>query len=143
MTKAAYRDNRPDVTRLRHHILAHRRWAATLIALALLMKLLVPAGFMPTASAGMVTIELCTGAGAQTMTIPGGNDHDKQGGHGKAESPCVFAGLGAPSLAAADPILVAIAIAFIIATVFRLAVAPTALSVAHLRPPLRGPPAAI
>lgn len=133
------------MTSLRHHILGRRRWAAALITLALLMKLLMPAGFMPSVSAGTITVELCTGTGPQTivMAIPGDHEQDKQDGHGKTESPCVFAGLGAPSLAAADPVLIAIAIAFIVATVFRLAAAPAVASFAHLRPPLRGPPATI
>ena len=130
------------MTRLRHRIFAHRRWAAWLFAAALLMKLLVPAGFMPAASAGTIAIELCTGSGAQTITIPG-EHQDEQGRHGKASSPCIFAGLGGPSLAAVDPVLLALALAFVITTVFRLAVAPATTALADLRPPPRGPPAAI
>ncbi len=109
------------------------------------MKLLVPAGFMPGTSAGTIMIELCTGAGPQTiaMALPATGDHDKQGDHGKGEMPCAFAGLSAPSLAAADPILIALAIAFIVATVFRSVPVVTAPGFAHLRPPLRGPPATI
>lgn len=142
MTIPICRDNRRRVTRLRHHIFTHRGWAAWLFAAALLMKLLVPAGFMPAASAGTITIELCTGAGAQTITIPG-EHQDEQGGHGKTGSPCIFAGLGAPLLAAADPVLLALALAFVVATAFRLAVAPVTTALAYLRPPPRGPPTAI
>ena len=130
------------MTRLRHRIFAHRRWAAWLFAAALLMKLLVPAGFMPASSAGTIAIELCTGSGAQTITIPA-EHQDEQSGHGKAASPCIFAGLGAPSLAAADPVLLALALAFVFTTAFAAASAPGARTLAHLRPPLRGPPASI
>ena len=96
MTFQVTRDNRRSVTRLRHHIQANRRWAAALIALALLAKLLVPAGFMPSVEAGRITVELCSGYGVQKveMALPGVADRQPmQGEHGKAESPCTFAGV--------------------------------------------------
>ena len=37
----------------------HRRLAAILVALALCMKALVPAGFMIGASARLITVEIC------------------------------------------------------------------------------------
>jgi hypothetical protein len=130
------------VTALRHHILNHRRWAAALLALALLAKLLVPAGYMPNVSAGAVTIELCSGFGVEkiALAIPGTDHHQQQDEHGKGDSPCTFSGLIAPSLVGADPILLAVAIAFIIATVFRAAAIVHERRAAWLRPPLRGPP---
>lgn len=107
------------------------------------MKVLVPAGYMPSVSAGSITIELCSGYGPQKMVaaMSGMTHHpEKKGEHGKAEIPCAFAALSAPSLAGADPLLLALAIAFIVATVFRIG-RPTAVSTpAFLRPPLRGPP---
>jgi hypothetical protein len=132
------------VTRLRRHILLHRRWAAALIALALLMKLLVPAGFMPSVASGKITIELCSGFGVQKveMALPGMADHQPApADHGKADSPCTFSGLTAQALAAADPIILAVGLAFILATVFRKAAVVLPRLPGHLRPPLRGPPA--
>lgn len=46
------------------------------------------------------------------IAIPGKTgDHDEGDQHKKAEMPCAFSGLSAPTLAATDPILLAIAIA--------------------------------
>lgn len=142
MTRAGSRANRQRVTGLRHHILGHRRWAAALIALALLAKLLVPAGFMPSASAGTVTIELCSGYGVEKVAIalPGLPDHHQHGGHANGDSPCTFSGLAAPVLAGADPVILAIAIAFIMATAFRAPPIIRERQASWLRPPLRAPP---
>ena len=117
--------------------------AAGLVAAALLLKVLIPAGFMPGMANGMMVVQLCTGQGAQTvmMEIPGkAGDHDK-GDHKPAEMPCAFSGLSAPTLTAADPLLLAVAIAFIIATAFRTVSRPVLRRRVYLRPPLRGPPA--
>ena len=134
------------MTALRHHLLRHRLLAAWLVAAALMMKVLVPSGYMlGTSTAGSITIELCSGYGPQKMIVamPGMAHHpDKKGEHGKAEMPCAFSGLSAPSLAGADPLLLAVAIAFVIFTVFRIATRPALPGTpSYLRPPLRGPPA--
>lgn len=106
------------------------------------MKLLVPAGFMPVASAGGITIEICNGSTPAQMTIiiPGMAHRQGQPEQAGKEMPCAFAGLSAPSLAAADPLLLAIAIAFVIAVALRVTVPEPASTPAYLRPPLRGPP---
>ncbi len=128
---------------LRHHLL-QRRWPSVwLIGLALLMRIAVPAGYMPTFSGGSVAIELCSDYGPAGMTMHGmAGHHDQKGGHGKGETPCGFSGLSTPSLAGADPILLALAIAFIVATVFRAAPRRRIALPTYLRPPLRGPPTA-
>ena len=43
-------------------------------------------------------------------------------------------------LAATDPLILAIGLAFILATIFRVATIAIVRQAAHLRPPLRGPP---
>ena len=106
------------------------------------MKMLIPIGFMPTMVGSMLEVQLCTGQGTQTilMEIPGsGGDHSR-GDHKKVDVPCAFSGLSAPVLSATDPILLAIAIAFLIAAAFR--VVPTQISWrgVYLRPPPQGPP---
>lgn len=126
-----------------HRHVLHRRWlAAWLIVAALLMKVLVPAGYMLDVSGGSVTVELCSGYGPMpmTMAMPGTAHHGDKHDGGKAEQPCAFAGLTAPALAGADPMLLALAIAFIIAAVFRVVVWSQPARSRHLRPPLRGPP---
>jgi len=131
------------VNRLRCHILSRRRWAIGLVTLALLAKLLVPAGFMPLFGTGTIMVELCSGYGVEKVAIalPAGKARSlPDGEHGKADSPCTFSALSATSLAGADPIILAIAIGFILATVFRAVSLGFEQPAAHLRPPLRGPP---
>lgn len=115
-----------------------------LFAAALLMKLLVPAGYMASASNGMIVVEICSASGPKTtvMAIPG-LEHRQDGGgdHGKAEMPCAFSALSAPALAGADPLLLVLAIAFVMAAAFRLAAPRAVAAPAFLRPPPRGPPA--
>lgn len=130
--------------RLRRLVLANRHFACAILALALVMKIVVPAGFMPTVSDGRIVISICSGTGPTTMvvTIPGLEQDKPDGGkHGKADQPCAFAGLSAPSLAAADPILLAAAILFVLALGMRPLPLPAATASPYLRPPLRGPPA--
>jgi hypothetical protein len=124
----------------------NRMLASALFALAIMMKVLVPAGFMPTFDHGQIIVSMCSGTGPMTMvmTVPG-LEHGKPGDshHGKTEQPCAFSGLSTPSLAAADPGLLALAILFVMALALRPMV-PTAIRQRpHLRPPLRGPPATL
>lgn len=109
------------------------------------MKLLVPAGYMLHRSGGTMAIVPCSGTGPMPMPAMAAMPGMKHGGgadHGKAERPCPFAALAAPALAGADPVLLALAIAFITACGV-IAVRPPAIRPrAFLRPPLRGPPGA-
>ncbi len=117
-----------------------------MFACALVMKVLVPAGFMPVVSAGRLTIEICAGTApapmtmATTMSMPGMAHHSGKSDHQEREMPCAFSGLTAPSLAAVDPVLLAIAIAFIVGLVRHVRTAVPIAAQAYLRPPLRGPP---
>lgn len=130
---------------LRRHICKRPVLACWLVAMALLMKIMVPAGMMPTTMAdGTITVSLCTDMGVQTvqMQIPG-LAHDKATGDQQiADQSCAFAGLGMPSLSGAGPILLAIALAFIIAAGWRAVARPLAAPRAYLRPHPTGPPAA-
>ncbi|WP_294251394.1 hypothetical protein [uncultured Sphingomonas sp.] len=129
---------------LRRLVASHRVVAGAILALALVMKLLIPAGFMPTVANGQMVVRMCSGAGPMTMVmaIPGlENRTDRESHHDKHEQPCAFSGLSTPSLAAADPILLALAILFVLAMGVRAVAEPTTAAPAHLRPPLRGPPA--
>ncbi len=98
---------------------------------------------MPGMSGGMMTVTLCTGQGLQTMLVetPGNDRHDDQM-HKKGDMPCAFSGLSAPVLGGVDPILLVIAVAFIVATGFRAVARLVSTLPAHLRPPSHGPPAA-
>ncbi len=121
-----------------------------MLACALVMKILVPAGFMPVVSGGRVTIKICGGIApaqkvmspmtAMAITTPGMAHHPGKSDHQEREMPCAFSGLSAPSLAATDPVLLAIAIAFIVGLVRHVRTAVSIAAQPYLRPPLRGPP---
>jgi hypothetical protein len=126
--------------------------AAWLIALAVLMKVAVPAGYMPVVADGRVTLAICTGMAPPKAPIVHSGTHmaahampQDHAGHEAPEvprhdMPCAFAGLSAPAVAAADVLMLAAAIAFVIASGLVRQVAPCTAPRRHVRPPLRGPP---
>lgn len=128
-------------------LLAQRHLALLLCVATLLLKLLVPTGYMIDNDHGRLTITVCSGVEPRTMTMemPGMHgdmpDHEKSKNHGKAEMPCAFSGLSASTLGAIDPIQLAGFIAFVMAMgIISLALPPPSTR-PYLRPPLRGPPA--
>lgn len=135
---------------LRHHFLPHRWLAAWLTGLALLARIVVPAGYMPVTSGHMATIQLCSGfgtvmvgaAGGQTRASAGMTDHmPPKDAHGGRAVACGFGGLASSVLAADDMIVIVPALAFV---GVRLLIRPARVAVqdrAYVRPPLRGPPA--
>lgn len=130
---------------IRALIRRHRTAALWLIALALLVKALVPAGYM-VGQSGTRTFDIIvcsdpTGAPvAQKLVIPFENkgDHD---GKPAAKGDCAFTALGHGAAPATDPALLIAAIAFILALGFASLPAPALRNPPHIRPPLRGPPA--
>lgn len=128
---------------LRQLLTRHTCAAWLTVACTLAMKLVVPVGFMPSMVGGHVAIVLCSGMGpeAMKMAMPGMAGHE-DGKHApaKPETPCLGAGIAAPVLSGADPILLAFAFAVAIVAALLLATPPPPIRRAHLRPPLRGPP---
>jgi hypothetical protein len=123
----------------------HRRFAALLVALALCLKVLVPAGYMVGGQSQTLTISICADAqGGQHLTkqiaIPVKGEDGKGDEHAKS-APCPYAALGMASLPGADTALLALALVFIIALGFAPAPSVPLRRTAFLRPPLRGPPA--
>lgn len=140
------------------HLLAQRHLAVLLCAATLLLKLLVPTGYMIASDHGRLSIMICSGMSAEpagiamagiampamdhAMTMANGTmpDTGKSTDHGKAEMPCAFAGLSAQVLGAVNVVLLAIALAAV-AVMALLAIPRVApRSAPYLRPPLRGPP---
>lgn len=80
------------------HLLTQRHLAVLICAATLLLKLLVPTGYMIDNDHGRMTVTICSGTAPPTMTteMPGmhGNmpDHGESKDHGKAEIPCASQG---------------------------------------------------
>lgn len=125
-------------------LLAQRHLALAVCAAALLLRLLVPAGYMIGTADGHPMIELCSGVASEPMAMPGMHgdtaEHGKKD-HGKGGAPCPFASLAATALVAIDPTQLALLVAFLLAVGLCPAVLPEILRPTYLRPPLRGPPA--
>lgn len=130
-------------------LFAQRHLAVLLCAAALLLRLIVPTGYMIGQVQGHAAIVLCPGAGP----LPARHDgmamaHHASPGHPAGHSdgapthdmPCAFAGLSAPGLAAADPVQLAGLVVFVMAVGIARIVLPPLRAAPHLRPPLRGPP---
>ena len=132
---------------LRASIREYRHAALALLVLAFFVRAVIPAGFMMSASGDTVlTVTICADASAglkqMELVIPGKNS---AGGHpdDKKAQHCAVSGLAKIADGGADLVLLALAFAFILllglAPVRRLAFRPNF----YLRPPLRGPPAAV
>jgi len=129
-------------------LLTQRYLAGLICAATLLVKLLVPSGYMIASDQGRITITICSGVASQTMTMAMPGMHGEMPGsgkpdHGKAEMPCAFSGLSAHALCAVDPILLVALIAFVMAAGLAPSILPALATRAYLRPPLRGPPATL
>lgn len=114
-----------------------------LMALVLAMRVLMPAGFMPTMADHGITVTLCTGADVVDVAINlDGKAPAKP--HQGADAPCIFAaGLGSAAMLAWPPMATLVALPLIdqlpVATIADL----TPHRLAAPPPPAIGPPAAI
>lgn len=133
---------------LRAFIADHRRLAVLLVAMALLVKALVPAGYMVGGNVKLLTVSICADSSGGVITKQLAIPMNEGSGHpaksqGQDEGRCAFTALGLGALAAADIELLAEALLFILALgLVDRAPLPRAES-SWLRPPLRGPPSLI
>lgn len=121
------------MSQLRSLFRNHAWLAVALLALALIGRAAVPAGYMPDAGRGVLTVKIC-GTGA-AWSIPLG---DKPAKPKRAEQPCAFAASAALAL---PPTLAELATPTIRHSAFALRNLPLVrLREAIPRPPSRGPP---
>lgn len=131
---------------VRAFFLRHRGLAIVLVLATLCMKALVPTGFMIGQNAKVLTVQICDDAfgnhAVKQIAIPM-KDGSSESGSKQGTGECPFTSLSMASMSGADPALLALALAFILALGF----VPTRTAylerVFHLRPPLRGPPALV
>lgn len=131
---------------LRAFLLQHRLLALVVVMAALCMKIVMPTGFMIGQNSKVLTVQICDDAVGnlvvKQLVIPmkdGGGDSRHEQGKGD----CPFSSLSMASMTGADPTLLALALAFILALGFAPASFPLSKRIQHLRPPLRGPPALV
>jgi len=128
---------------LRAFFLRHRSLAMLLVAAALCMKTLVPAGYMIGQEGKALTVQICNDAvsdhAIKQIAIP---MKDGSGGSGLKQNnaECPYSAMSMAALTGADPALLVLALAFIIALGFAPSPVPAARRALYLRPPLRGPP---
>lgn len=73
-----------------------------LVAFVLVLRSLMPAGYMPVQTANGISIVICTSKGSKAVTVDAdGKIVDDHGG-GQVFEPCAFSGLGVIALAAVD-----------------------------------------
>lgn len=125
----------------------HRLLAAALLLLTLGMKAFLPAGYMVAAAPGMVlTISICSeGTGGQKqmqLVVPSKNKDGSHSDGAKKGDQCAFSSLSQAALGGSDAFPLALALAFILVLGLAATRNLTFAKIAHLRPPLRGPPAA-
>ena len=131
---------------IRSALLKHPLLALAIGLSAMVLRLAVPAGFMPAIEQGRLTLALCSGYG-QAVSAPSHEMASSTTGvahHGedrpKADNSCAFADLALPAIGSADPVLLEAALIFILASgLYPVAALPSRAAL-RLRPPLRGPP---
>ncbi|MFA7440443.1 MAG: hypothetical protein WCZ66_05675 [Sphingomonadaceae bacterium] len=129
---------------LRRMIARYPSAVAALLLAGLLLRLLVPAGFMPVAGNGGITVVLCTDAGLQQVYIAMPRDGDAAGSADlppTVDQPCAFGSLLAPLTGGADAILLALALVFILLAGIRRHTSSVSPRLIWLRPPSHAPPA--
>lgn len=128
----------------RTFLLANRHWTGLLLAAALCLKAIVPAGYMPVSRDLALTLSICGDASghasARQVSIPLRKDPAGPPAHAKGD--CPFGLLKVAGSAGTPPALLATAQAYILALGFAPRREPVRGEAPRLRPPLRGPPRA-
>lgn len=115
--------------------------AITLIALALTVRAMIPAGWMPATSGGFA-VTLCTGGMVSTAWVDGeGRIHKEKPGESNTTEHCAFAGMAQAVLGSDLPAVVAPVAAAIADTRSRLSAVSIGKGLAAPPPPSTGPPA--
>lgn len=140
MTAAPPRASPRGMSALRLFLLRHRALALCLVLASLALKLVVPAGYMAESGGSRVlTVRVCEeSSGSQAVrqiAVPLKAEHGSAPAGKPAKDACAFAGHGAAALAGADPVLLALALAFALALGFAPVHRPATRTAAYLRPP--------
>ncbi|MGA9582765.1 MAG: hypothetical protein WBR13_12440 [Allosphingosinicella sp.] len=130
---------------LRSALLKHPLLAVAIGLAGLILRLAVPAGFMPVLNHGQLSLAICSGSTAAAQSahrtispLPATEHHDRTGL--AADGSCAFADLAVPLTGGADSVRLTAALLFIIAAALFFGTVSPPRAALRLRPPLRGPP---
>jgi hypothetical protein len=125
-------------------LLRHPLLALAIGLAAIMLRLAVPAGYMPVAGHAGPALALCPAGGSIAAAAGHGDPSILGPGHGGDSSDparsCAFADLAVPAIGGADAFQLAEAPVFILGASLIVAPAPAPRAPLRLRPPLRGPP---
>ncbi len=110
---------------------------AIVAALALLVRLLVPAGFMPQVAHGQIAIVTCPG---MAMASAAHHHADDAPAHDGFERPCAFAAVAAPATLLAFVLLLVLPLVAVVRRPLLPEARPAPRVALRWRPPLRAPP---
>lgn len=133
------------MTAMRVLTLQKRSWFIVILALALFVRAVIPAGFMVAPSSLMLSVQICadgvTGPSKVEIEVPlsNGGQSDKSD-HVQKSGPCAFSALSMASMAGDHSPLLIVALAAIVATIITHGAPHLQHQTRYLRPPLRGPP---
>ena len=127
---------------LRLLIQRYPQLAAIVVVVALALRVLLPAGYMPMQDHGRIVVTICNGSpdGPGTMVMAISGLKHKQQPADSAHGKCAYANLPQVMTGGVDPVLLPVALAFVLALALTLALTLPPRPTARLRPPLRGPP---
>lgn len=133
------------MTAMRAITLHKRSWFIIILALAMFVRAVVPAGYMVAPSTLKLSVQIC----AEGLTQPSkveievplsqGGQGDKSN-HGQKSGLCAFSALSMASMVGDHSPLLIMALAIIVATIITFGAPLIQHQTPHLRPPLRGPP---
>ena len=110
-----------------------------LLAAALCLKIVLPAGYMPVASGRDLVVALCSSAGSEGATVTVSIPH--KDGQDLVQDSCAFAPLVAVALGSVPPAIAMAALLFaFVAAILRRPLELRCVE-ARSRPPSQGPPA--
>ncbi len=84
------------------------RWCVGVALASVVLKSLIPAGFMPVFSSNVgdgLTLVICTANGAKVVSTDGHDEKPSKKGH--SDQPCVFSGIAQVALLEADARVIA------------------------------------
>jgi hypothetical protein len=110
------------------------------VFLALCLRVLAPAGWMPASDGHGIVMVLCSGSGTQQTIVVDLDKPAKPDTADKHSAPCAFSGMGTPALAGLPPALAIPLLLMFIASGLALRPGSPSTGTVRLRPPLRGPP---